>query len=189
MLNANAAVSVLAAAEATGGLQDLLKLEPALLGATIIVFILFALVLGKFAWKPLLAVVDDREKTIREQVESAERAANEGRELLAKHQELLKNAGREREEILGRAVKEAEVLHGELVGKARAEAEVVVARAREQMLREKDQAIAELRVQVADLAVEAASRIVRSSLSEDAQRRLVDDYIRSLPRTQPGGPA
>jgi F-type H+-transporting ATPase subunit b len=65
----------------------------------------------------------------------------------------------------------------------------VVARAREQMLREKDQAIAELRVQVADLAVEAASRIVRSSLSEDAQRRLVDDYIRSLPRTQPGGPA
>jgi F-type H+-transporting ATPase subunit b len=57
------------------------------------------------------------------------------------------------------------------------------------MQREKDQAIAELRVQVADLAVEAASRIVKSSLTPDAQRKLVDDYIEQLPRTQPGGRA
>ena len=56
-----------------------------------------------------------------------------------------------------------------------------MARAREQMLREKDQAIAELRAQVADIAVEAASRIVKSSLSEEAQRKLVDDYIKALP--------
>ncbi len=183
MLLANAARLALAAAEgAGGGFQDLLKVEPALLIATIVVFVLFALVLGKFAWKPLLTVVEDREKAIREQVESAERAAVEGRELLAKHQELVRNAGREREEILARAAKDAEGLHGELINKARAEAEAIVTRAREQMVREKEQTVAALRSQVADLIVEGASRIVRSSLDEPAQRRLVDEYIRSLPK-------
>jgi F-type H+-transporting ATPase subunit b len=186
----NPTLLALAAAEAEGGgFQDLLKVEPAMLLATIVVFVLFAVVLARFAWKPLLTVVDEREKAIREQVDSAERAAAEGRELLAKHQELVRNAGREREEILARATREAEVLHGELAAKARADAEAVVARAREQMQREKDQAIAELRGQVADLAVEAASRIVRSSLSAEVQRRLVDDYIRTLPGSQAGGPA
>ncbi len=190
MLHASAALFALAeAGETGGGLQDLLKPEPTLLWATVVVFVLFAAVLGKFAWGPLLKIVAEREKSIREQVESAERAAVEGRELLAKHQQLLKNAGRERDEILAKAAKEAEVVHAGLLEKARAEAETVVARAREQMLREKDQAIAELRGQVADLAVEAAARIVRSSLSAEAQRRLVDDYIRSLPGSQAGGPA
>ncbi len=190
MLNSSAAVSLLAAAEATGGsLQDLLKPEPTLLWATLVVFALFAWLLGKFAWGPLLKIVDEREKTIREQVDSAERAAAEGRELLTKHQELLKNAGRERDEILAKAVKEAEVVHAGLVAKARGEAEALVARTREQLRREEAQALAELRAQVADLAVEAASRIVRSSLSGDEQRRLVDDYIGSLPGPQAGGRA
>jgi F-type H+-transporting ATPase subunit b len=188
MLNANAARFGFASAEAAaGGLQDLLKVEPALLAGTLVVFVLFALVLGKFAWGQLLKIVDDREKSIREQVDSAERAAAEARDLLTKHQELVRNAGRERDEILSRAAKDAEALHSELASKARAAAETVVARAREQMQREKDLTIAELRSQVADLAVEAASRIVRSSLDERAQRQLVDDFVRSLPRA--GGSA
>ena len=75
------------------------------------------------------------------------------------------------------------------MGKARAEADQAVARAREQMQREKDLAIAELQAQVADIAVEAASRIVKSSLTEEAQRKLVDDYIKELPREQERGRA
>jgi F-type H+-transporting ATPase subunit b len=183
MLNANPALLVLAAAEAKGGgFQDLLRVEPALLVATVIVFVLFASVLGRFAWKPLLQMVDEREKSIRAQVDSAERAAADAKGLLARHQELLKSAGRERDEILTRAAKDAEELRIGLLGKARSEADDVVARARAQLVREKEQAIQELRAQVADLAVEAASRIVRSSLDAETQRRLVDDYIHSLPR-------
>ena len=181
MLSSNAALFLSAAAGGGGG-GGLLSVDATLLWATVVIFVLFAAVLGKFAWRPLLQIIDEREKSIREQVDSAESAAAEARELLAKHQELLKSAGREREEILTRAAKDGEELKIELVGKARAEAEHVVARTREQLQREKDQAIQELRAQVADLAVEAASRIVKSSLNEDTQRRLVDDYIRSLPR-------
>jgi F-type H+-transporting ATPase subunit b len=182
MLTPFVAPLFLAAAE--GGGSGLLSVDSTLLWATLVIFALFAAVLGKFAWGPLLKIVDEREKSIREQVDAAERAAAEARDLLAKHQALLREAGREREEILARAVKEAEAVRNDLVAKARAEAESAVARAREQMQREKDQAVAELRVQVADIAVEAASRIVKSSLTDDAQRRLVDDYIRSLPRAQ-----
>jgi F-type H+-transporting ATPase subunit b len=187
MLTPIAAPLVLAAAE--GGAAALLSVDATLLWATLVVFALLAWILGRFAWGPILKIVDDREKTIREQVDSAQLAAAEAKDLLAQHQEMLKGAGREREEILQKAVKEAEQVRADLVGKARAEAEQAVARAREQMGREKEQAIAELRAQVADIAVEAASRIVKSSLTEEAQRKLVDDYIRELPRVQKEGRA
>ena len=174
---------------ATAGEGSFLSVDATLLWATVVVFVLFARILGRFAWGPILKFVDDREKTIREQVDSAQLAAAEAKEMLAKHQEILKDAGREREEILQKALKEAEHVRGELVTKARADADQVLARAREQMGREKDQVIAELRGQVADIAVEAASRIVKSSLDEAAQRRLVDDYIKELPGARGEGRA
>jgi len=173
---------LLSAAEGGGG--GLLSVDSTLLWATLVIFALFAYVLGKFAWGPLLKIVDERERSIREQVEAAERAAAEARDTLAKHQELLRDAGREREEILSRALKEAEQARLELVAKARAESEALLKRGQEQMQRERDQALVELRSQVADIAVEAASRIVKSSLSDEAQRRLVDEYIQALPRVQ-----
>jgi F-type H+-transporting ATPase subunit b len=174
---------------AEGGEGGFLSVNTTLLWATIVIFSLFAWVLGKFAWGPLLKIVDEREKSIRDQVEGAERAAAEARDLLAKHEELVRGAAREREEVLARATREADALRAELVGKARAEAEAAVARARDQIGRERDQAVADLRGQVADIAVEAASRIVKSSLTPDAQRKLVDEFVQSLPRVVPRGRA
>jgi F-type H+-transporting ATPase subunit b len=182
-------LTLVALALAEGGGGGLLSIDATLLWATIVVFGLFAWILGKFAWGPLLEIVDEREKTIRDQVDSAQQAAAEAKDLLVQHQEMLKGAGREREEILQKAVKEAEQVRADLVTKARADADQVVSKAREQMQREKDQAIADLRAQVADLAVEAASRIVKSSLTDEAQRKLVDDYIQELPRAREEGRA
>jgi F-type H+-transporting ATPase subunit b len=179
----------LALAAAEGGGGSFLSVDRTLVWATLVLFALFAWVLAKFAWGPLLRIVDERERTIREQVDSAQQAAAEAKDLLARHQEMLKGAGREREEILQKTVREADALRAELVAKARAEGEQAVARAREQVQRETDQALADLRAQVADIAVEAASRIVRSSLTEEAQRKLVDDYIRELPAARKEGRA
>jgi F-type H+-transporting ATPase subunit b len=173
--------TILAAAEGGGGL---LSIDVTLLWSTLVLFALFAWVLGKFAWGPLLRIVDEREKAIRDSITSAEAAADEARELLAQHHEMLKGAGREREEILQKALHEAEHLRTDLSGKARAEAEQIVTRAREQIEREKTRAIGEIRAQIADLAVEAAAKIVTSSLTPAAQRKLVDDYISALPRAR-----
>ena len=171
-----------ALAAAGGGGGGILSIDATLVWATLVVFDLFAFVLGRFAWGPLLKILDEREAGIRTSVESAQKAAAEAQETLEKHQEMLRGAGREREEILARALKEAETVRAELVEKARSDAETLVTRAREQIVREKDQAIAELRGQVADIAVEAASKIVKSSLTPEAQKKLVDDYITNLPR-------
>ena len=185
---ANHVAGLLAAAEGGAG-SNLMSVDTTLFVATIVTFVVFAVILAKFAWGPLLKIVDDREKTIRDQVDSAEKAAADAKATLSQHQELLKGAGRERDELSARAAKDAEALRAELQVKARADAEQVLARAREQMQREKEQALAELRTQVADIAVEAASRIVKSSLSEEAQRKLVDDYIKELPRALKQGQA
>ncbi|HET7291415.1 MAG TPA: F0F1 ATP synthase subunit B [Vicinamibacteria bacterium] len=164
---------------AAGGLTDI---NFVLTVATIVLFAIFALVLAKFAWGPLLRLIEEREKGIKDAVEGAEKASAEAKELLEKHKEMLREAGREREEIIKKALKEAETLKVDLQTKARAESEAMIGRAKEQVAREKELAILELRGQVADLAIEAASRIVKSSLTPEAQKQLVDDFIRDLPK-------
>lgn len=167
-----------------GGGGSLTDIDFTLFVSTLVLFVLFALVLGKFAWKPLLQMVAEREKTVREQVEGAEQARSEAQALLDKRQEMLKDATREREEMIARATQEAEHVRSELMGKARAEAEQIVQKALAQIEREKTKAILELRSSVADLAMTAAEKIVRSSLTPEVQRKLVDETIAALPRVQ-----
>ena len=173
----NTALALLAA----GGLTDV---NFGLTLWTIVLFILFAGLMSKLGWGPLLRAIEEREKGIRGAVDGAQKAHSEAQALLAQHKEMLREAGREREEIIKRALKDAEQLKADLSARAKAESDQMVQRAREQIDREKGQAILELRTQVADLAMEAASKIVESSLTPDAQRKLVDDFIKTMPRQQ-----
>jgi F-type H+-transporting ATPase subunit b len=163
----------------SGGLTDV---NFVLTAATVVLFALFAFVLGRFGWKPLLSMIEEREKSVREAVESAERANAEAQALLLKHHELVREAGQKRDEALKRALQDAEHLKADIVQAAQAERDRVVRQAREQIEREKGQAILDLRAQVADIAIEAASKIVASSLTPDAQRKLVSDFIETLPK-------
>jgi F-type H+-transporting ATPase subunit b len=166
---------------AAGGLTDI---DLGLTVWTIVLFVLFAFVMTKLGWGPLLKAVEEREKGIRGAVDGAQKAHTEAQALLAQHKELLREAGREREEIIKRALKDAEQLKADLATRAKAEGDQLVQRARDQIEREKNQAILDLRAQVADLAMEAAAKIVTSSLTPDAQRKLVDDFIKTVPREQ-----
>ena len=170
---------VSAALLAAGGLTDV---DFTLTVATLVLFALFAIVLGKFGWGPLLKIIEEREKTVRDTVEGAHKANAEAATLLEKHKEMVRETLKERDEILKRSMKEAEQLKAELVEKARSEGEQLVKRAKDQIEREKSLAIQELRKEVADIAVEAASKIVKSSLTPDAQKKLVSDYIANLPK-------
>jgi F-type H+-transporting ATPase subunit b len=163
---------------AAGGLTNF---DASLFWSTLFLFLLFAFVMSKLAWKPLLAMIDEREKGVRDNVEGAQRASTEAQALLAQHQELLREGGRQREEMIKRAIADAEQLKADLSNQARSEADQILKKAKEQIEREKRLAIQELRGQVADLAIEAASRIVTSSLTPDAQRKLVHEFIDKLP--------
>jgi F-type H+-transporting ATPase subunit b len=174
--------AVLLAAEGGGG--GLTDIDRTLFVATLVMFAIFAFILAKFAWGPLLSAIEGREKSVRDEIEGAQKANAEAQALLAQHKEMMREAGREREELVGRAKQDAEAFKNDLMTRARTEADQIVKRAKEQIEREKGQAIQELRAQVADIAVEAAGKIVRSSLTPEAQKKLVSDYINSLPGTQ-----
>jgi F-type H+-transporting ATPase subunit b len=166
---------------AAGGLADI---DFGLTLWTFVLFVVFAFVLSKFGWRPLLSVIEERERSVQESVEGAQKAKTEAEALLQQHRELLREATRERDEIVKRAVAEAEQLKADLTARAKAEGDQLLQRAKEQIDREKTRALIELRAEVGDLAVAAASRIVESSLSNDAQKKLVDDFISALPQAR-----
>ena len=175
--------ALLAAASAEGGGGGLADVNLGLTIWTIVLFALFAAVLAKFGWGPLLRAVEEREKSIRDAIEGAQKANSEAQALVAQHREALAQARREREEIIKQAIAEAQQMRTELLAQARADAEHLLQKAREQIEREKRTALQEIRAQVADLAIEAASKIVASSLTPEAQRKLVEDFIAKLPTT------
>ena len=168
-------------ASAEGGGSALVNFDLSLFIWTFVLFGLFAFVLGRFGWKPLLKIIEDREHGLREMIENAQRANAEAQALLARYQEQLRDAGREREEILKRAYEEAERVRADLVAKAKEEAENQIARAREEIGRETRRALVEVRTQVADLAVDAAAKIVTSSLTPAVQKQLAEEFIAGLP--------
>jgi F-type H+-transporting ATPase subunit b len=172
-MNAFAASPVLAA-----GIMDL---NPGLTLWTAITFILLIFVLGKYAFGPIVKMLDERESTIRGSIDEAKRERAEAEKLLAKQKDALLQAQREAAEIAKRNAQEMEVYRAQLTALAKKESETLVNNARKQIGEEKTKAVAELRAEVADLAVAAAARIVKSSLDEKTQRQLVEDYIKDLP--------
>ena len=164
-----------------GGLTDI---DWTLSLFTIVVFVLFVLVLSKFAWGPLLAAIDEREKSIRDAMEGSQKANAEAAVLLAQHKDLVRQIGAEREEIIKKAAKEAEEFSVDLMAKARSDGEDIVRRAKEQIARETSVALAKIREEVADLAVLGASKIVASSMTPEAQKKLVSEFVESLPRVK-----
>jgi len=168
------AVPVLAA----GGIADI---NPGLTLWAAITFLLLVVVLGKFAWGPIVKMLDEREKTIREAIESAKKERAEAERLLAEQKASLAAASREAAELAKRNQLEVETLRQELTAKARKEADDLVAGARKQIVEETSKAATQLRGMVADLAIEAAGKLVKANLDDKTQRQLVEDYLKQLP--------
>ena len=166
--------------------SNLITPDPGTVLWTLITFFILAVLLAKFAWKPLLTTLQERERTIRESLEQAQKARAEGEETLRRNQEILSQARRETAAILEQGKREAETLKTEILAQARKEAQDLVEQGKRQVQFEQKQAMEQLRRQVADLAIQAAERLITRSLDDSAQRQLVDDYVRGLTALQPG---
>jgi F-type H+-transporting ATPase subunit b len=163
---------------AAGSLTDI---NPGLTLWAAITFLVLLVVLGKFAWGPIVKLLDEREKTIREAIESAKKERAEAERMAAEQKAALVQATREAAELAKRNQAEVEALRQELTARARKEADELVSTARKQIAEETKKASAELRGLVADLAIDAAAKLVKASLDEKAQRQLVEDYLKQLP--------
>jgi len=152
---------------------------------TVVTFVVLAALLGRFAWKPLLQVLEERERTVKESLEQAQHARAEAEEVLKRNQEALQNARRETAAIIEQGKREAETLRVEIVAQARKEAQDLVEQGKRQVQYEQKQAIEQLRRQVADLAIEAAERLIAKSLDDAMRRELLEDYMSQLPAAGP----
>jgi F-type H+-transporting ATPase subunit b len=163
---------------AAGTITDL---NPGLTLWTAITFLFLLVVLSRFAWGPIVKMLNDRERTIREAIDAAKKERAEAERMLAEQKDALARAQREAAELARRNQQEVEALRQELTNRARKEADELIASARQQVLEEVTKARAELKAQVADLAIDAASKLVKANLDDKAQRKLVEEYIAQLP--------
>jgi F-type H+-transporting ATPase subunit b len=147
------------------------------LGAQIVNFLVILYLLNRFAFKPLLRSMDERSARIAKGLEDAESAARDRELARAEREAALAESRREAQAMVARAEKVAADTREELVAKAKAEAEQVLTRARDEITAEKERAIAELRGQVADLALDAAAKLVRAEMTSKTQRRLVEEFL------------
>jgi F-type H+-transporting ATPase subunit b len=159
----------------------IMDLNPGLTLWTAITFLLLVLVLSRFAWKPIVKMLDERERTIRDAIEQAKKERAEAERLLAEQKASLAGAQREAAELAKRSQQDIEALRQDLTARARKEADDLVAQARKQIVEEKAKAVAEIKGLAADLAIEAARKLIHASLDEKSQRALVEEYIAQLP--------
>ncbi|HLE33465.1 MAG TPA: F0F1 ATP synthase subunit B [Bacteroidota bacterium] len=157
-------------------------INPGLSIWTTVVFVLLVLVLGKFAWKPLLKTLQDREKSIRDSLEQAERARMEAAELLKQNERNMARADEEYQKVVREAKALGEKMKDEIVNKARQQAEHELQSAKEEIRRDIDAAKQQLRSEVADLAVKAAGKILDETLDPAKHKKIVDNVLNQLPK-------
>lgn len=143
-----------------------------------VLFIALILLLKKFAWKPILDSVNDREEGIKSALEAADNAKRDMENLQADNQKLLKEARAERESMLKEARDIKNNMIEEAKDEARTEANKLVAQAQAAIEAEKKAAIDDLKSQVANLSIEIAEKVVREELSnKDKQLKLVESML------------
>ncbi len=156
---------------------SIIDVSPGVLFWTIVTFVILLLVLKKFTWKPILMALDQREAAIRESLEKAEKAKEDAQKVLDANQANLAKAEEESKQIINQSRAYAEKLKEQILQESKEQAKKLLEDATSEIERQKDAAFDELKSQIAEIAVQAAEKILRESLDKEAQKKLVDKYI------------
>ncbi len=159
----------------------LLEIEPGLMIWTIVTFVVLLVVLRAVAWKPLLAMLAEREQRIQESLDQAERAKADAQAAVEENRQGMAKARVDAQETVARGREAAERLAQDVRQRAEVQAEQMIEQASRTIQQEKDRAISELRRQVADLAIQAAGKVLDENLDDARNRKLVDEYIDRIP--------
>lgn len=152
---------------------------------TFIVFLLVLAILWKFAWGPISRGLEKREHHITEQIAAAERANEEAKEMLAEYERKLNSAQDEVRAILEEARRDAQHTQQEMIAEAKAAAVAEMDRAKREVETAKDQALRELAETSANLAVDLASKIIRTRLDQHQHAELVTEALARFPDRSP----
>ena len=142
--------------------------------------VIFLVLMQKFLVPPIMKALNEREGRIKDSLESAEKALAKAEQISKDNTKALKEAEIKAQQIRKEALNDAEALRSDRIEKAKQDASKILEDARVTIEQEKKRALVELRNEVADMAVEAASRIIDAELDQTKNRKLVDSYINDL---------
>jgi len=175
-------ILILAAAEGGGESDGSFLVKPGigLMVWTLLAFGILLLLLRKLAFPRIAENLDKRQRAIEESIDTAERTKTEAEQLLAEYRQRLHDARQQAEDIVTRARKAADNHEVEAKEAGRRHLEEQMERARHEIEAETRRALQQIRNEVADLTVMATEKVTRKSLTEDDQRRLVDEALAEL---------
>lgn len=161
--------------EAIANLVNLSELIASAIG-----FLIFAWILYRFGWKPVLTVIDERRESIEQAFQEVDDARADVEKLKAEYEEHLAQIGTEAQERLQEAVEKGQQIAAEIRADAESQREKLIARTHDDIAREKDKALAELRNAAIDLSFTISRRVMQEGLDREAHDRLVRSFIDEL---------
>ncbi len=159
-----------------GGISELGINLPTLL-TQVVTFIILLVILRFVAYKPIMRMLDERSKRVKESMEQAEDVKEQSARAEEELKKQLGEASREGQERIARAVKAGEEVKQKAQEEAKKEAETLLSRARAEIQTERDDAIGEVRREFADLTVLAAGKVIEKSLDKEEHRELIDKVL------------
>jgi len=171
----------LALAAQEGGSTNLLSPNGGLMFWTLLIFIALLMVLSRFAFKPLIAAVEAREEALEAAIARAQKDREAAAALIEEQRLALDAARMEAQRFIADGRATAEKLRASMLEETHAQQQELLDRARRDIEGEKTRAIAELRREAVDLALAGAGRLIERNLDDAGNRKLVEDFLRSIP--------
>jgi F-type H+-transporting ATPase subunit b len=140
-------------------------------------FVVLIFLLSRILYKPIVGMLDERQRRIRDSIERAEQVRLEAERASQEREAQLGETRRQIQEMLAQATQMAERIQSEARQDAQRQADQIVTRARQEAEAERAQSLAELRREVGSLAVLAAERVISRNLDDSTQRQLVDEFL------------
>ncbi len=160
--------------------NPLVQVDPGLYIWTIIIFLALLFLLMKFAWKPLLAMLEKREDNIRHALLDAEKAREELANVKEDTEKLLSQARNESQAIVTAGKKNAERMKDEIIEKAQSKSDTLLDEVKQQIQIEKERAIADVKAEVVNLSMEIAQKLIKKNLSKEDNLKLINDSLNSI---------
>jgi F-type H+-transporting ATPase subunit b len=160
--------------------NPLLQLDPGLFIWTILTFLALLAALAKFAWRPLLQALDQRQESIRKSLDDAAQARQELERLHQESAQIIAKARADADTVIAKSRADADRLREDMKSKARADAEGITRNAERQIQLETHRALQQIRHQAVDLSVMIASKIIQRNLSKEDNERLINEALKQV---------
>jgi F-type H+-transporting ATPase subunit b len=160
--------------------NPLVQPDPGLYIWTILTFLVLLGLLAKFAWRPLLAALEQRQEAIRKSLDDVRQAKQELEKVHAESAKLLAQARAEADSIVSATRSDVNQFREEMRQKARTEAEGIVKNAERQIEQETARALQQIRHEAVDISVSIASKLLQRNVSKDDNARLIEDTFKQI---------